>query len=783
MADFTQLTLAARAYVVVVVLSGIGILAHSVQSLHSDPIGPQWLVLAALTLLTGCFTVKVPSTDATISVSEAFVFASVLLFGASVGAVTVSLECLIILYRMNSERRSIHRILFNVAAPAVAIWTSATVFFLTSGIKPYSTHGTPVESLIVPLLLFTLLYFLLNSWLVAIALGLETRQSSGRIWWTHFTPVSISYFSGASLAAVIVTYSHQLDLSTLSLIVPMLLVSYLTFRTSLARVDDANRHLTELNALYFSTIETLAMAIDAKDQITHGHIRRVQAYAVRLARQLGVHDDSLIRAIEAAALLHDLGTLAVPEYILNKPGRLTATEFERIKLHASVGANILSSISFPYPVVPIVRHHHENWDGTGYPDRLKATEIPIGARILSVVDCFDALTSDRPCRPRLSDAEAVGVLVQRRGSMYDPLVVDTFVSVYNQIRIDSSVSKDASHGSSGALSAPISLSPRGFDDIAASVDDNVMIYELAEALSDCENISTTIDTVVRHIRRLIPFSWSVFYRHDANAGLIEAAQTFGEPTGMLNGFTIPMGQRLSGWVAANHQTIVNSDPVLDLGDVARTATPRLRSCLSTPLMAGTELVGVLSLYSPVVDGFSEDHRRIIERVLRHAAQAFRRAGTKVLATDSTALACQGEAGAVDPGDLPSGPSRPWSDGILILIVVDGLARFKRLYGEETAEAVLREVASRSHSIIRGSVFRYRCDELALIVSHDDLKVAESVGLRLREAIESAPISLPIDIAHSLKVRLVVGSARSGAGRTITAGLCVTAPNQSLSTVH
>src|SRR5262249_33392072 len=155
-------------------------------------------------------------------------------------------------------------------------------------------------------------------------------------------------------------------------------------------------------------------AIDAKDQVTHGHIRRVQTYAVRLASEIGVRDDKLIKAIEAAALLHDMGKLAVPEYILNKPGKLTEPEFERMKLNASVGADILSAIEFPYPVVPIVRHHHENWDGTGYPDGLKGTEIPIGARILSVVDCFDALTSDRPYRPRLSDAEALGILEERR---------------------------------------------------------------------------------------------------------------------------------------------------------------------------------------------------------------------------------------------------------------------------------------------------------------------------------------------------------------------------------
>src|SRR5207302_10824336 len=176
--------------------------------------------------------------------------------------------------------------------------------------------------------------------------------------------------------------------------------------------------------------------IDAKDQITHGHIRRVQAYAVGLAKALGVTDPAQISAIEAASLLHDMGKLAVPEYILNKPGPLTPAEFEKMKLHASVGAGILSAIAFPYPVVPIVRHHHENWNGTGYPDGLRGSEIPVGARILSVVDCFDALTSDRPHRPRLSNDEAIEILMERRGSMYDPLIIDTFTKVHPRIAVE-----------------------------------------------------------------------------------------------------------------------------------------------------------------------------------------------------------------------------------------------------------------------------------------------------------------------------------------------------------
>src|SRR5262249_5572813 len=163
---------------------------------------------------------------------------------------------------------------------------------------------------------------------------------------------------------------------------------------------------------------------EAKDGVTSDHIHRVQAYAMGLAKALGLTDEPTLKAIEAAALLHDTGKLAIPEHILNKPGKLTAHEFDTMKMHVDIGAGLLSSIDFPYPVVPIVRAHHENWNGTGYPRGLKGEEIPIGARILSVVDCFDALTSDRPYRPALDDEAAITIILQNRGKMYDPLVVD-----------------------------------------------------------------------------------------------------------------------------------------------------------------------------------------------------------------------------------------------------------------------------------------------------------------------------------------------------------------------
>ena len=182
-------------------------------------------------------------------------------------------------------------------------------------------------------------------------------------------------------------------------------------------------HAAEMASLPLRTIEALAVAIEAKGTAAPNHIRRMRVYAVEAGKELGLNDVEL-EAVHAAALLHDIGNLAVPEHIISKPGRLTHDEFEKVKVHPVVGSEILEAVGFPYPAASIVRSHHEKWDGSGYPDGLKGDEIPIGARILSAVDCLDALASDRPYQPAVSLDHAIETLVSEPGKSFDPVVVN-----------------------------------------------------------------------------------------------------------------------------------------------------------------------------------------------------------------------------------------------------------------------------------------------------------------------------------------------------------------------
>jgi putative nucleotidyltransferase with HDIG domain len=616
-----NLTAAGRGYVGAVAAVGITLLFHSIATMSAGRLTLQWFVLAGLTLLSGSFTVRVPTIPARLSVSETFVFAAAMLFGPAAATVLVVLDSLVISVWQPKMSRRWLRVLFNMSAPAIAIWVAAHAFFFLADKPPLHDAPEPILSLLVPLLAMAVVYFLLNSWLIAFAVAFEKHTSALLVWRQNFLWLSLNFFSGASVAALLLPYLQEPEQSffrVAGILLPLLLISYLTYKTALGRVEDANRHLSELNQLYLSTIETLAMAIDAKDQITHGHIRRVQHYAVALAQRVGITDPLQIRAIEAASLLHDMGKLAVPEYILNKPGRLTPAEFDRMKVHASVGADILSAINFPYPVVPIVRHHHENWDGSGYPDGLRGGDIPIGARILSVVDCFDALTSDRPYRPRLSDSEALRILRERRGVMYDPLIVDTFVGSYHELAVHETLERVPVQDFGRGTIEPNTSSGHPLENITASSEEMLVLYDLARTLTGIEP-ANAVEAVFNQTRRVLPLSACVFFQYDSASDCLTATSAAGENSHSFLGLRTFRGQRLTGWVAANRQTILNSDPALDLGEVARRMKPRLRSCISSPIILGDSLLGVLTGYSTYDEAFREDHRRIFEGVTRQVA--------------------------------------------------------------------------------------------------------------------------------------------------------------------
>lgn len=719
-----RLERAGRAYFKVIPLVGICVLGWALLDLFLKPPSPAWLALAALTVLTGSFTVKIPGLVARLSVSEPFVFAATLWFGPSVGAVTAALDALIMSLWLLPDLKTIHRVLFNVSVLVISIWLASQGFFVLAGINPRAPVYNSLADFVLPLYLFTACSFLLNSGLVAIAISFERGQSAFRIWREQFLWLSLNYFGGASVAAVLVVYAKEMDWAVVGIIVPLLAISYLTFRTTLGRLDDANSHLRELNRLYLSTIETLAMAVDAKDQVTHGHIRRVQRYALGLARALGINEEKQVKAIEAAALLHDMGKLAIPEYILNKPGKLTALEFDKMKLHAGIGADILSSIEFPYPVIPIVRHHHENWNGSGYPDGIRGTHIPLGARILSVVDCFDALTSDRPYRPKLTSEEALQIIIERRGKMYDPVVVDTFASNIRHLEdttkdlgpesptlrqiaeLNNPAQLSALHVSNGLSSPPHpSISEAG---LVAGFAGDIDLIDLAPV---------TLGLVVGSF----PASGCAVYLVDKNGASLVTTSVAGLVPRHYLSATTDFGRRICGWVAANKVTSVNSIAALDFDQDA--GTGGLSSSIVSPIFdINDQVIGVVGFYSNNPNTYSPEHQAATETIAGLLAKSVQRAGQGLLPLEGPVERLEALISQIE------GTESWWPVGVVV-------TRFRKAFdssgGPDEVLGILRSAVRAEDSLQRIDVNTFL---LLLLRSNND--ATREVAARLQEALSA-----------------------------------------------
>jgi putative nucleotidyltransferase with HDIG domain len=609
-------------YVRSVTAAGAAAVVHSLFGLLTAPHPFEWILFATLVILTGSFTLNISAINASISVADTFLIAATLLFGPAPATVALAIDTFLLSWRRGY---SWGRVAFNAVAPALSLWVAGHVFFLITGAAPLSADDGRIGPLIPALFFLATIYFVLNSGLIAVAVGLESRRSPFQIWYDHFLWLSIGYFAAASVGLGLIVILRQVGPAAVAMMLPVVAIFHHTLRASFGRLEDARRHVTQIDRLYHSTVETLAMAIDAKDDVTHSHVRRVQAYAAALAHELKVDDELTLKAIEAAALLHDTGKLAIPERILNKPGGLTPAEFEQMKRHVEIGANILSLVDFPYPVVPIVRCHHENWDGSGYPAGVSGTDIPIGARILSVVDCFDALTSDRPYRRAMTSEAAIAILLDRRGKMYDPDVVDAFIRIHADVRI-------AEHDEPGrvevlqqinrSLQGPPTPDPVVAQRPGVGAADEVLAFvSLARLTEGSGSTADVLALSTNLIRNIAPGASGAWFLAVDGGEHLAVAEAFGPAAPALRRLSVRVGENLTGWVASNRQAIVNSDASLDLGARAAEMTPPLVSCLSVPLVAGQTLVAVLSLYAPGRDAFSEDLGRLVQMVAPHVAAA------------------------------------------------------------------------------------------------------------------------------------------------------------------
>ena len=606
------------AFVVTVVITGSLAILSGLHDVIRHPVPIQALILLGLTLLSGSATLRIPSIPVSFSISDTFTMTAALLFGPSVGTLIVAADALAISGRLARRKLSPRRAIFNATAPPLAMWLAAHLFFALAHVGPLRVTPIGVWQLLPPFALFVSTYFLCNTGLIALAVSFETQQSVTRIWREHFLGLWVSFLGGGLVAALLVllVYHRESDLQALLILVPLPLILHAMFRDSMRHAEERIEHLDKVNHLYQSTIEALAMAIDAKDQVTHGHIRRVQRFSARLAAALKVTDERELKALQAASLLHDTGKLAIPEHILNKPDKLTTGEFERMKTHAAIGADILSSIEFPFPVVPIVRHHHENWDGSGYPDGMTGAAIPIGARILSVVDCYDALTSDRPYRRALSPEDAFAIIQGRAGTMYDPAVVAAFREVCGASDSAVIAARPQSPVATTVPSAAFSA------DAGTPMSEDIQLaLDLGAVLGASPQSRTSWAAVADALAALSDVDAVVVFAIEQTEQRLTPVATAGLDAKSLARLSIPIGERLSGWVAATEQAMINADPALDLFDVT---SESFCTAVSALCHAADGSRAVITLYSSHPAIFRPFHARLLVEVARRAPLSTRR---------------------------------------------------------------------------------------------------------------------------------------------------------------
>src|SRR5689334_21949943 len=568
-----ELPIAARLFVVAVMAAGALILAMFAPHSIANPL--LFAILLACSSLASALKVRLPiaSSGSTMTVSYAVDFAALLLLGANetmiVAAVSAWSQCTF----RTETRTAFFRTLFSMASLVLTVKAAGFVYALLGGVT--ATSGLSLLTIPKPLVGAATTYFVFNTLLIATAIGLSTRQSIGRVWNENFLWSAPSYFVGAGAAAIAASVIDQGGYWWASLVAAPLYLTYRTYKVYMGRIQDQQRHVAQVSDLHLATIEALALAIDAKDQTAQSHIRRVQVYAAGIARSLGMTDNE-IQGVKTAALLHDIGKLAVPEHILSKPGPLTQEEFQKIRIHPEVGAEIISGVPFPYPVAPLILSHHERWDGKGYPSGLKGDEIPLGARILAVVDYFDALMSERPYHKAMAFDAAIGLLRQESGKALDPRVVQTFVDMYPTLAAEAEASQEpsrkltrvASHAPAAAPAVGLVSESAGrknvFEDIALAHREIYALYEIAQAMGSSLGVADTMALISSKLSNIVPFSCCALFLHSDDTDSLRCRFANGVDAEQIQQLSIRSGQGLTGWVARNRRPLVNARPSADL---------------------------------------------------------------------------------------------------------------------------------------------------------------------------------------------------------------------------
>jgi diguanylate cyclase (GGDEF)-like protein/putative nucleotidyltransferase with HDIG domain len=724
-------------------LIGLSIFACASYDVAAGRFHKEWFLLSIVTILVVSRTnIQIPKISSTITLDDTFIFISVLMYGVTPSVVLAGANAAVCSLHYANRRKVIP---FNIAVMSLSVFVSGTAVSLVFG--DLGALSSNISRLILAAELLALLQYLLNSGIVSAVNALRVRGNIGKTWRESFLWTSITYFAGAAAACLIVKLIESISFYSFITGVPILAATYLTYKNYLNKVQASINQAEQMVDLHLRTIEALAIAIDSKDEVNHDHVQRVQVYATGLARMFHL-SDAEVEALKAGALLHDIGKLAVPDYILNKPGPLTTAEYEKMKVHTIVGAEILERVGFPYPVVPVVRHHHERWDGCGYPDALKGDQIPLTARILSVADCFDTLLEDRHYRRAMTREQAIEIIKGSSGAVYDPEVVRVFLEHLPEFETEikqQGIDRQILRPQFDSPAAEAGLKDTGklaFERIRNAHREVIMLYDIAKTIGTSLDLRDTFAVFSSRLQDIVSYTTCALYLLRDCTGEVEVSLVAGKNAERLKNRKMAPGQGIAGWVTANRQPMYNCDPRLDFDALKVETDDEYNTAAVVPLTKGGETFGALALYSARSRAYDTDHLRLVEAVAKLASDAIANALHHEL-TEATALSdpLTGLANAralrrrfqeeaLEAERFPSSFA-------LFMMDLDGLKKINDTLGHATGDRALREFGKLMSGQIRGSDFlcRYAGDEFVMLAQSGPEEVAELAG-RLQRAVDA-----------------------------------------------
>ncbi len=769
--SYKDLPVACRIFIAVIYALGFGVLAWAgtqVDLSHKT----ELLFLVALAAVTSTWRVHLTGKLGTLSVGFAIVYATLLILGVwdAVLAGAVSALTGTVRSTRTGKWQPLHRVLFGVASISLTAWIAGRIYTILGG-----AQGLEPQQLLMPVSVSTAVYFFVNTILVATAVALSAKEPIGETWHKLFLWTVPSYYAGTSCAVLMSVFYHQFSFVAMVFIMPPLYVVLYSYRLYIEKMQQKMKHIAELkesserlSELYLFTVRSLVAAIDAKDRYTRHHSLRVQQYAIMIGETMELSWD-LMEAIRTGGLLHDVGKLGVPDFILTKPGSLTPEELRRVQEHPVLGYEILKPLPFPWDVLPVVRSHHERYDGKGYPDGLAGEEIPLVARVLAVADVYDAVTSERPYRKAWSHEKAVDYIRGAAGTQFDPKVVEAFLQAQERIgQVKQNVPVAESNGAASsdgntATNGEKGLRVHALEHITNAHQEVFALYEITQVMGSTLSLDETIHLILQKLQHIVGSACCALFLIDKHKNELSAHDAVGPYAEIVRLMRLPIGEGLTGQVVQQRQSMLSENAAQDFKDMEADKCPPFQSLASAPLVHKGEVLGALTCYHEQPKAFTRDVVQLLPVFANYAALALQNALT-LEHTRQSALT----------DNLTGLPNSRYlfmcleqeierslrNQQPLSLLVID-LNDFKRIndtYGHLAGDQVLKEFGCLLRELGRSydTVVRYAGDEYFVLLPNTDAHDAAAWCARLYEAIQQ--YHWMIRPGHSIPITASVGAA-------------------------